>query len=142
MFSTLSYVDASSSLYTQAAVAKAKQHYSPKDVGNDIPAGWRQITEEELVRTTGFHSQVPVLLERRSFPVTINGGKTYHMSVEMQHFHDGTGIGMVVDFWNAPHVLWFAFGCKHEYEATSSRGFLHTSTCTKCGHIHTVDSSD
>lgn len=133
------------------SLKRAKTHYSEKDVGNDVPAGLTEIKEAELVKATHFSGQIPTLIEHRSFPLVGNDGKTYHTSAVLYHYYDGTGVAMVTDYWTAPHVRWFRFGCKHEYvdgtEEARKRGVTmyrcdHASLCTKCGHFQVVDSSD
>ena len=66
--------------------------------------------------------------------------------------YDGTGVLMDWDFW-AGKVLYWAFGCEHEYRELSmrecaDRGIYHAGRCwhvrrcTKCEHVDSVDTSD
>jgi len=59
-------------------------------------------------------------------------------------FHDGTGIAYVfTGSGDKPSHSWFEFGCDHKMEHTTKLGNCYNRyTCSKCGYVDDVDSSD
>lgn len=122
---------------------------------NDFPPGWAEISMKELVQATPFSTYQPVYIEHRQMirnkdesPLNINK----MVEASLYFYHDGTGIGIVCDYWGEK-VTYYRFGCQHTYQEISTeecrkRGIYHggrcyhVSVCTKCGQINAVDSSD
>jgi DNA-directed RNA polymerase subunit RPC12/RpoP len=118
---------------------------------NDMPAQFREITEKEFAQSM-FFSYTPKKMEFRQITRFFNpegfllkNGKCMGMiEVRLFYFHDDTGVGISSDFWGGK-ILYFAFGCKHEYKEIPKKGLFrcqHYYKCEKCGHEMLTDSSD
>lgn len=138
---------------TDPIVVHAKSLFPTDDVGNSLPWGWRSITDKELIQDTLWTNGPSDAQQFRQVPLKGNDGKEVYHSVNLFFYADGTGVAMVTDYWTAPHVRWYAFGCVHEYKELSAdesraRGLYHAGSCwhvnecSKCGCVSSVDSSD
>ncbi len=148
MFRKLAHAD-----NTDPEVLKLRKlHFHADDNGNSLPFGWAEITDRELVKSTPWGTYEPTHQEFRQARLVGNNGRECFTGMFLYFFHDDTGVAMVTDYWNAPHVRWFRFGCKHQYRemtpaecsAQSITLFrcIHAYVCEKCGHVNVVDSSD
>jgi hypothetical protein len=106
------------------------------------PIGWeyRQLSNydtekgEELRRRGVYdHRQAKV---DPSLPLYFHGHLIF--------FHDGTGIAYgFTGSEDKPDHSWFEFGCNHKMEHTTRLGNCYNRyTCSKCGYVDDVDSSD
>lgn len=135
--------------------------------GNSFPKGWEEIDEKKLIRETPFSTYSPDFVEpcRQMHPPAGTTDKAYltwnehhkrnelvTMQAKMYYFWDGTGVGMVCEYWTSK-VRWFRFGCKHDYlelsqAECSKRGIRHygrcwhVNECSHCKRITSYDSSD
>lgn len=121
---------------------------------NDLPKGWRSISEKEFVQGK-FLSYSPELVEHRqmwSDPDDPNRHMKAVITATLYWFFDGTGIAISSDWW-AGKLQFYAFGCEHSYRELSQEEChnrniysggqcYHVSECAKCKHINAVDSSD
>jgi len=120
---------------------------------NDTPPGWREITEEEFVRSN-FFSYDPEKVEHRQLMhagITDEKGTAPLHGARLYFFWDGTGVALMDDFW-AGKIRFFAFGCKHKWrevygDEVKKLGFGrlyshdHALVCDECGRMKVVDSS-
>lgn len=146
--------------------------------GNAPPINFRPITEKEASETLFVYS--PIFSEyRQIYPwddktnsLAFNGqvswpwekpdydgysppkGKYHHdgsmIAARFFYMSDGTGWAMSNAYWEGK-VLWFKFGCNHEWgpfpkDHPALKIYLfrceHRYYCIKCGHWHITDSSD
>jgi hypothetical protein len=133
-----------------AAIEKHKEKFGEH---NDVPPGWREIPEEEFVRSYFFRYSPEKVEHRQLVNANIKCEKGRPLvDARLYFFHDGTGVAMMQDFW-AGKLRYFAFGCAHKYqevhgETARNLGFRftgncqHAHICEKCGHRYMVDSSD
>jgi hypothetical protein len=146
--------------YDKEAQAEIYQKLGGQNGHNVAPLGWREISTKELIQNTNYNTYSPkgietrqILRDQQGNPVQKNEhGTPTMLSARLYHFFDGTGVAFVTDYWNKPHLRYFAFGCKHEWGADTDqdlkeRGIRlgrceHAIKCTKCGHFQVYDSSD
>ena len=112
---------------------------------NTIPAGMRKADPYNLGL---LGSYTPIALEYRQFfkPREENSfwpfGDAPCAYGTLSFFHDGTGVAY---FWlgTQRNHEWWEFGCNHKMEHTANLGNCYNRyTCTKCGYVDDVDSSD
>jgi len=108
---------------------------------NDPPPNFKEITEGEFSRSY-FMTYSPEFVEWRQIRDDSKKTFTHQTSIHLFYYYDGTGLGIVCEFWNNK-VRYFKFAlCEHEYTEENIRMCLHKYTCKKCGYSKTVDSSD
>lgn len=123
---------------------------------NEVPTGFREITEEEFSKSYFFH-YTPEEHEFRQFVIPDPEGKHRYgncvKGVHLYRFFDGTGIALVSEYWEGK-VRYFKFGCQHDYSVTLSPeecrsrniphygNCYHVYECSKCKHVLAQDSSD
>lgn len=119
---------------------------------NTAPPNWKEITEKELAQTTLLGSYTPEHIIYKQILAENN----HLLTVKLFVFHDGTGVGLNVDYWGKgyydeptlkeplQHVRWFKFAkCEHVMEHTQRLGNCYNRyVCKKCGYTEDVDSSD
>jgi hypothetical protein len=105
----------------------------------NVPTNFHEIDEKTLCQETRLAVYAPQFIEWRQLPID---GKTKPIiSIRLFWFHDGTCVGLSLDYW-AGKVRWFAGGCQHEFEEKKVGNCLHQRTCKKCNYEEVVDSSD
>jgi len=128
---------------------------------NVAPAGWREISQDKFAAL--FFAYSPDHEEYRQIHRTIDGQSclidNIFLTTRLYWYRDGTGLAMVNVYSKQTgykhQIRYFAFGCDHQYAERSAaelreRGIhiimtgrcIHHYECEKCGHVHTVDSSD
>lgn len=119
-----------------------EEHVCSSDY-NKVPDGWREITEEQFAQGQFFTYEAEAVEFRQFHPSPIKDEKGHPLlDARLWHYWDGTGIGMMHDFW-AGKVRFFAFGCDHDFEHIRNEGrCLNRYKCKKCGHENLIDSSD
>ena len=136
-------------MYKLVSTGPTAAHQAKWGGYNDVPPGWRKISQKELVQRTHFRSYSPEFTEFRQMIVDPNKPM---VDAHLQFYWDGTGVGIVSDYWKGT-VTFYAFGCDHDYremgqDECRKHGIQHfgrcwhVSECTKCGNINAVDSSD
>ena len=119
---------------------------------NDLPPGWREITEAEFVKGP-FFSYLPTRVEFRQLvgsDIRCERGSPL-VDARLFFFSDGTGVALMDDHW-AGKVRYFAFGCNHKWREVYGEeakklgiGRLyshdHAYVCDNCGRKRVLDSS-
>lgn len=117
---------------------------------NDLPPGWRELTEEEFAKSQ-FGRYSPNYFGYKQIFTTENGQQKF-LPIHWLSYVDGTGLAIHTDYWKGK-VRYFFFGCDHDYKGLSQqecreRGIYHAgrcyhvAECQKCKFINAVDSSD
>jgi hypothetical protein len=119
---------------------------------NDVPEGFREISEKDFVQGDFFRYPFERYEFRQIFKAGLmdeNGHSMYN--VKLFFLPDGTGVGMMDDHW-AGKIRYFAFGCDHQYRDVYGQeakdlglmtgGSLRAYVCDLCGHKMVQDSSD
>lgn len=123
---------------------------------NEIPVGFRKITEAEFA-TSIFFKHSPSHIEYRQIHVPVghelcDKGKARIIICRIFWFFDKTGIAISNDYW-AKKVEYFACGCNHTYQELSQDECkankishygmcYHVYRCSVCGYVTAYDSSD
>ena len=118
---------------------------------NDIPPNFKAISEKEFAQSKFFVYDF-ILTEHRQIKYKIKD-KEQFQDLHMYYFHDGTGIGIIRDYWDGK-IYYFQFAnCEHKMveitmaEAKKLKVYhagscYHVYKCEKCGLIESHDSSD
>lgn len=120
-----------------------------KDYGkyNDFPRNWREISDADMAKSL-FFTYSPQLVEHRQMIYPWGVDRKDHdrrqgmTSAQLFFMHDGSGFGLVNDFWGGT-IQWFEFDgpCDHEMKVTRSQMCYTESTCVHCGYHEAIDSS-
>ena len=134
--------------------AAVKEHEAKFGGYNDVPPGWREITEAEFVKGPFFSQCVEKTEFRQLVHAEIKGERGWWLiNAHLYFFHDGTGVALMDDNL-AGKLRFFAFGCDHKYREVHGNelqelgfkglmgGCDHALYCDKCKHKMVVDSSD
>lgn len=124
---------------------------------NDLPANFREITEGEFAHSHFFSYDAEFQTTRHpwsSDPAQMAeiGKYNFKSTLKVWFYWDGTGLAMAQEYWDNK-IRYFAFGCEHDYKELSAAEARkegvqhygkcwHVNKCQKCGHVHSVDSSD
>jgi hypothetical protein len=102
---------------------------------NTPPENFTLITEIEFSHSS-FWIYFPVAVEHRQFE-----HKGSPINLLMYWGDKYSGYAMSRDYY-AGKVLYYHFGCEHDYRVETIGRCRHKWTCKKCGHERVVDSSD
>jgi hypothetical protein len=130
---------------------EVKDHAKVYGDYNDAPPNFKEITEEEFAQSM-FFTYSPEYTEYRQILLDPDSKRKEALSVKLYFFFDGNGFGMANDYW-AKKVRYFRFKkCDHKAVELSpvearKKGIVHHGNCyhvlecSKCGYIHSYDSS-
>lgn len=117
-----------------------------------LPPNFREISEKEFAQSKYF-TYSPKFVEFRQVndPKAVSlfkwgepGRERSHVfDVRLYYFYDGTGLGIVGDYWGG-RVRYFSFAvCEHLNRTERNIGrCLNEYICNECGFKETIDSSD
>lgn len=112
------------------------------------PNNWREVDEETFVRYAMRAHYGPKRIEYRSVPIEMQypgaaAPRVENQGMHLQWYHNGKGDAIYLDYW-AKRVRFFLFAeCEHTMRHTANLGRCYNEyTCTKCGYVETIDSSD
>lgn len=136
---------------TMCSDAECQEHEKIYGGFNDFPPHWKRISQKEFAQSK-FFSYDPNLTEHRQMYEKGSCPTGKMTAAVLFFFYDGTGIGMVRDFWKGT-VRYYSFAkCEHKFEELSAREarekghdhygmFCHVYECKKCGFVESHDSS-
>lgn len=105
---------------------------------NDFPPGWRKMTDAEFAKSH-LLAEKPVSVETRQM---VDDKHPKMVEAKLFFLYDNQGYAIGVDYWKGK-VQFYHFGCDHEWGPRRNIGnCLNDYTCTKCGQVNRVDSSD
>lgn len=105
---------------------------------NDVPTGFKEITELEFARSS-FFSYCITKVESRQMRIADDQPL---LDVRLFYMNDNTQFAMGHNS-RTGKVTYYRFGCEHEYVETNNYAkCLHNYKCKKCGYETEIDSSD
>ena len=114
---------------------------------HEAPPNWREVSEAEFVEKAMRRIYSPDKIEYRSFPIktTRPDGteRTYSQGIHCFWYYNGRGDAIGFDYWGK-RVRFFLFAeCEHQMVHTKNLGRCYNEyTCSKCGYVENIDSSD
>lgn len=123
----------------------ARAHAAKYGDCSHLPPNFKEITASEFA-SSKFFIYSPAFWEYRQ----INGhnapedAKKFAGDLKLAYFYDGTGVAFASHYTGGYAPRYFSFAvCEHKTKTERNVGVCLTEyTCSACGYVETIDSSD